>query len=240
MLVVDLHILWKDKLKQWKFWTRNSFKYIEVSVTSDNKIRFVFRTWYLMVQEVVAEDETEFENGSDSDEKAHDMLGMERKISRESQQNGQQSRGDSRRMSEVNIDSKLPTRKPSAANSASSSNMPSRNWSRHSSPTRGEILRMEDEMHTVNRGGVEMTIPLNITHHIPPKLLGQLDEEGILICDRWDKIIVFGWRLLQDPKHKSLKWVFLVWKWNCYSWQTNNNNMYYNPKWCLNANDAIP
>ena len=56
MLVVDLHILWKDKLKQWKFWTRNSFKYIEVSVTSDNKIRFVFRTWYLMVQEVVAED----------------------------------------------------------------------------------------------------------------------------------------------------------------------------------------
>jgi len=132
----------------------------------------------------VAEDETEFENGSDSDEKAHDMLGMERKISRESQQNGQQSRGDSRRMSEVNIDSKLPTRKPSAANSASSSNMPSRNWSRHSSPTRGEILRMEDEMHTVNRGGVEMTIPLNITHHIPPKLLGQLDEEGILICDR--------------------------------------------------------
>lgn len=137
-----------------------------------------------MVQEVVAEDETEFENGSDSDEKAHDMLGMERKISRESQQNGQQSRGDSRRMSEVNIDSKLPTRKPSAANSASSSNMPSRNWSRHSSPTRGEILRMEDEMHTVNRGGVEMTIPLNITHHIPPKLLGQLDEEGILICDR--------------------------------------------------------
>ena len=111
-------------------------------------------------------------------------LRMERKISRESQQNGQQSRGDSRRMSEVNIDSKLPTRKPSAANSASSSNMPSRNWSRHSSPTRGEILRMEDEMHTVNRGGVELTIPLNITHHIPPKLLGQLDEEGILICDR--------------------------------------------------------
>ena len=56
MLVVDLHILWKDKLKQWKFWTRNSFKYIEVSVTSDNKIRFVSRSWYLMVQEVVAED----------------------------------------------------------------------------------------------------------------------------------------------------------------------------------------
>ena len=29
-----------------------------------------------------------------------------------------------------------------------------------------------------------MTIPLNITHHIPPRLLGLLDEEGILICDR--------------------------------------------------------
>ena len=61
------------------------------------------------------------------------------------------SQNESRRMSEANIDSKLPTRKPSAANSANSSAMPSRNWSRHSSPTRGEILRMEDEMHTVNR-----------------------------------------------------------------------------------------
>lgn len=39
-------------------------------------------------------------------------------------------------------------------------------------------------MHTVNRGGVEMTIPLNITHHIPPRLIGHLDEEGILICDK--------------------------------------------------------
>ena len=39
-------------------------------------------------------------------------------------------------------------------------------------------------MHTVNRGGKEMTIPLNITHHIPPKLIGHLDEEGILICDK--------------------------------------------------------
>ena len=39
-------------------------------------------------------------------------------------------------------------------------------------------------MHTINRGGVEMKIPLNISHHIPPKLIGQLDEEGILICDR--------------------------------------------------------
>ena len=39
-------------------------------------------------------------------------------------------------------------------------------------------------MHTVTRGGIEMKIPLNISHHIPPKLIGQLDEEGILICDR--------------------------------------------------------
>ena len=39
-------------------------------------------------------------------------------------------------------------------------------------------------MHTVNRGGVEMTIPLNITHHIPPRLIGHLDDEGILICDK--------------------------------------------------------
>ena len=39
-------------------------------------------------------------------------------------------------------------------------------------------------MHTVTRGGVEMTIPLNITHHIPPRLIGHLDEEGILICDK--------------------------------------------------------
>ena len=39
-------------------------------------------------------------------------------------------------------------------------------------------------MINVVRGGVEMTIPLNVTHHIPPKLLGQLDEEGILICDQ--------------------------------------------------------
>ena len=47
----------------------------------------------------MAEDETEDwdENGSDSDEKAHDMLGMERKISRESQQNGTQSRGKERK-----------------------------------------------------------------------------------------------------------------------------------------------
>ena len=29
-----------------------------------------------------------------------------------------------------------------------------------------------------------MTIPLNITHHIPPRLIGHLDEEGILICDK--------------------------------------------------------
>ena len=43
-------------------------------------------------------------------------------------------------------------------------------------------------MHTVNRGGVEMTIPLNITHHIPPRLIGHLDEEGILICDKMLKV----------------------------------------------------
>ena len=42
--------------------------------------------WKLMFksQEVVAEDETEYyENGSDSDEKANEMVGVERKISRE-------------------------------------------------------------------------------------------------------------------------------------------------------------
>ena len=33
-----------------------------------------------------------------------------------------------------------------------------------------------------------MTIPLNITHHIPPRLIGHLDEEGILICDKMLKV----------------------------------------------------
>ena len=90
-------------------------------------------------QEVLAEDETEDEHGShsDSDDKIEG-----RKISFE-KQNGTQSR-DSRKMSE--IDSKLPSRKTSAMNSASNSEGPSRRWSRHSSPTRGEILRMEDEV----------------------------------------------------------------------------------------------
>jgi len=133
---------------------------------------------FINKQEVLAEDETEdvYGSHSDSDDK------VERKISFE-KQNGTISR-DSRKTSEVTIDSKLPSRKTSAMNSAASSAGPSRRWSRHSSPTRGEILRMDDEMITVNRGGVDMTIPLNITHHIPPRLLGQLDEEGIMICDR--------------------------------------------------------
>ena len=100
----------------------------------------------------MAEDDFE-ESNSDSDEKNDIMAQDLRKISRDSaHQNGSMSRCDSRKMSEISIDSKLPSRKPSAANSANSSNCPSRKWSRHSSPTRGEILRMEDEMHTVNRG----------------------------------------------------------------------------------------
>ena len=87
-------------------------------------------------QEVLAEDETE---ESDSDEKNE----MQRKISYEEQHNGSISR-DSRNMSL--IDSKLPSRKTSAMNSAANSQAPSRRWSRHSSPTRGEILRMDDEV----------------------------------------------------------------------------------------------
>ena len=108
---------------------------------------------FINKQEVLAENEAEEAYNSDSDEK-NDIMGMERKISREPQQNGTMSRCDSK----INIDSRLPSRKPSAANSASSSNCPSRVWSRHSSPTRGEILRMEDEMHTVNRGRSEITL----------------------------------------------------------------------------------
>ena len=87
-------------------------------------------------QEVLAEDETE---ESDSDEKNE----IQRKISYEDQHNGSISR-DSRNMSL--IDSKLPSRKTSAMNSAANSQAPSRRWSRHSSPTRGEILRMDDEV----------------------------------------------------------------------------------------------
>ena len=125
---------------------------------------------FILRQEVLAEDE--LEENSDSEERAQSPLG--RKISHDRMSGG----GTSRKMSA--IESMLPSRKTSA----SSSNCPSRKWSRHSSPTRGEVLRMEDEMHTVNRGGVEMTIPLNITHHIPPRLIGHLDEEGILLCDK--------------------------------------------------------
>ena len=125
---------------------------------------------FILRQEVLAEDE--LEENSDSEERAQSPLG--RKISHDRMSGG----GTSRKMSA--IESMLPSRKTSA----SSSNCPSRKWSRHSSPTRGEVLRMDDEMHTVNRGGVEMTIPLNITHHIPPRLIGHLDEEGILLCDK--------------------------------------------------------
>ena len=127
------------------------------------------------------------EDGSDSDGRE-----VARKVSQDRMSGGGNG---SRKMSE--LDSMMPSRKTSASSSA----CPSRKWSRHSSPTRGEILRMDDEvciwilskqlkmclpsqMHTVNRGGKEMTIPLNITHHIPPKLIGHLDEEGILICDK--------------------------------------------------------
>ena len=80
-------------------------------------------------QEVLAEDELEDgEEGSDSDGR-----GVGRKIS-------QERMSGSRKMSD--IDSMMPSRKTSA----SSSNCPSRKWSRHSSPTRGEILRMDDEV----------------------------------------------------------------------------------------------
>ena len=113
---------------------------------------------FILRQEVLAEDE--LEENSDSEERAQSPLG--RKISHDRMSGG----GTSRKMSA--IESMLPSRK----------------WSRHSSPTRGEVLRMDDEMHTVNRGGVEMTIPLNITHHIPPRLIGHLDEEGIMLCDK--------------------------------------------------------
>ena len=102
----------------------------------------VFLIFYCIFQrqEVLAEDETEdiYGSHSDSDDK------VERKISFE-KQNGIISR-DSRKTSEVTIDSKLPSRKTSAMNSAASSAGPSRRWSRHSSPTRGEILRMDDEV----------------------------------------------------------------------------------------------
>ena len=83
-------------------------------------------------QEVLAEDEMEDgEEGSDSDGRE-----VGRKVSQDRLSGG----NGSRKMSD--IDSMMPSRKTSASSSA----CPSRKWSRHSSPTRGEILRMDDEV----------------------------------------------------------------------------------------------
>ena len=50
-----------------------------------------------------------------------------------------------------------------------------------------------------------MTIPLNISHHIPPRLLGQLDDEGILICDRWLEYLEVSSSVgPQDAEHRLL------------------------------------
>ena len=79
------------------------------------------------------------EGGSDSDDRMTSPVG--RKISHDRASSVAPTPGPgSRKMS--GIESMMPSRKTSA----SSSNMPSRNWSRHSSPTRGEILRMDDEV----------------------------------------------------------------------------------------------
>ena len=79
------------------------------------------------------------EGGSDSDDRMTSPVG--RKISHDRASSMAPTPGPgSRKMS--GIESMMPSRKTSA----SSSNMPSRNWSRHSSPTRGEILRMDDEV----------------------------------------------------------------------------------------------
>lgn len=67
------------------------------------------------------------------------------------------------------------------------SQCPSRSWSRRSSPTRGELLRADDEMVTVNRGGITMTIPRNLAHHVPPVTVGHLDDEGRELCDQMCK-----------------------------------------------------
>ena len=84
-------------------------------------------------QEVLAEDEMEDgEEGSDSDGRE-----VARKVSQDRMSGGGNG---SRKMSD--IDSMMPSRKTSASSSA----CPSRKWSRHSSPTRGEILRMDDEV----------------------------------------------------------------------------------------------
>ncbi len=39
-------------------------------------------------------------------------------------------------------------------------------------------IRADDEMVTVNRGGITMTIPRNLAHHVPPVTVGHLDDEG--------------------------------------------------------------
>ena len=83
-------------------------------------------------QEVLAEDELEEE--SDSEDRLSTPIG--RKVSHDRMSGGNASR----KMSD--LDSMMPSRKTSA----SSSTCPSRKWSRHSSPTRGEILRMDDEV----------------------------------------------------------------------------------------------
>ncbi len=40
-------------------------------------------------------------------------------------------------------------------------------------------IRADDEMVTVNRGGITMTIPRNLAHHVPPVTVGHLDDEGM-------------------------------------------------------------
>ena len=65
-------------------------------------------------------------------------------------------------------------------------------------------------MHTVNRGGTEMTIPLNITHHIPPRLIGHLDEEGIMICDKMLKVT-----RLRQTKLVNLMFIFIEGRLHC-------------------------
>ena len=82
--------------------------------------------------------EDELEENSDSEERASPTLG--RKISHDRMSMSGGTQGNSRKMSA--IESMLPSRKTSA----SSSTCPSRKWSRHSSPTRGEVLRMDDEV----------------------------------------------------------------------------------------------
>ena len=77
------------------------------------------------------------EEDSDSEDRAASPRGRKISHDRMSMSGGG---GNSMKMSA--IESMLPSRKTSA----SSSNCPSRKWSRHSSPTRGEVLRMDDEV----------------------------------------------------------------------------------------------